>query len=167
MPDARGPEFRPFEGFWSVSIHEFCALERQANAPTPQNLHLAPRHAIGRALTRDRDPRLRAALNRRVVRPVARAVVPVAGRRRLVRITGVDGGVIRPDERRDDDATVESVVEMAAPIERAMRSEPMLPFEAPAGRVSRETTAAVCGGRIAGYSGREQDCDSDEGDRRK
>jgi len=33
MPDASGPEYRPFEGFWSVTIHEFCAVERQANAP--------------------------------------------------------------------------------------------------------------------------------------
>jgi len=45
MPDARGPEYRPFEGFWSVTIHEFCAVERQANAPVPQNLQRPPHGA--------------------------------------------------------------------------------------------------------------------------
>src|SRR5439155_12860999 len=123
-----------------------------------------------------RDPRFRAALDRWVVRPVAGAVVPVARRRRLVRVAGVDGGVVWPVERRDDDATVKSMIEVAAvevaPIERAMGPEPMVPLEAPARCVSRErpavsgTPPAVSRGGVAGRCGREHDRDTDEDDGR-
>src|SRR5213078_3353280 len=97
-----------------------------------------------------RDPCLRTARHRRVVRPIARAVVPVGRRRGGV---GVGGWVVvrREVERGADEyPAVTPSVEIMAAVEAVAPFESMMAFEVPAGGMSRESMAAGPRGGIAG-----------------
>src|SRR5204863_2150988 len=103
------------------------------------------------SLSWDRHPRIRTRLHRRVVRAIARAVVPVGLRRSLVRVGwGIGVGVrigVGPVERCADErsanknpsieaAAIETATVEVAPIERGVT------LEVPARSVGREPLSA-------------------------
>src|SRR2546428_12797372 len=97
-----------------------------------------------------RDPCLRTARHRWVVRPIARAVVPVGRRRRGVRVGG--WVVVRREvERRADDEypVMTPSVEIMATVEAVVPFESVMTLEVPARGMSTESLAATPRGRIA------------------
>src|SRR3989449_7248981 len=131
-----------------------CSVELRTatsstSLPVPGRLSTKGKHH-DHELPGHRDPCLRTARHRWVVRPIARAVVPVGRRRRGVRVGG--WVVVRREvERRADDEypVMTPSVEIMATVEAVVPFESVMTFEVPAGGMSRESLAAMPGGGIA------------------